>query len=296
MRIVVAGSSGFLGSPLVAELRARGHDVVRLVRRQATADDESSWDPYADRLDPEVIATADAVVNVAGSPTIGNPYSKKWARALQESRVTTTRLLAERIASAPVPPAFIAGNAIGWYGDHGNDVVTESSDSRGDSFMTGVCRAWQDATGPAVDAGSRVCVLRTAPIMDRGVAPLKQLAPLFRLGLGARLGDGRQYFAMVSLRDWLGGVVHLVEHDAVSGPVNVSCPIAPTNQEFTDALARAVGRKARLAAPSLAIKVGGGILAPEALGSMRIEPAVLTAAGYTFRDEDVDAVIAAGLS
>ena len=174
--------------------------------------------------------------------------------------------------------------------------MTEESDSRGQSFMSGVCRDWQQATEPATRAGARVCILRTAPILDRKGAPMKQLIPLFKLGLGTRLGDGKQYFPVVSLRDWLGAAVHLVEHDSAAGPFNVCCPVTPTNQEFTDALAQALGRKARLAAPSVVIRKAAGGLAPEALGSTRVEPAALVADGYRFRDEHVSEVIAAALS
>ena len=230
LRIVVAGSSGFLGTHLTDELVRRGHAVTALIRRPTSAPDESSWDPYAGTIDSAVIEAADVVVNLAGSPTLGNPHSKKWARNLRESRVTTTRVLAEAIAASDRKPAFLAGNAIAWYGDHGDEVLTEESESRGDSFMTQVTREWQDAAGPAVDAGARVCFLRTSPLMDRRSAPLKQLRLLTKLGLATRLGDGQQRMAMISLRDWLGGVSHLAEHDSVSGPVNLCCPETPTNR------------------------------------------------------------------
>jgi uncharacterized protein (TIGR01777 family) len=295
MRFVIAGASGFLGSHLTSNLKGRGHDVVRLVRRDTTSADESSWDPYAGRVDDSVIAAADVVVNLAGTPTLGNPHSKKWATALRESRVVTTRVLAERIAAASAPPAFVAGNAVGWYGDHGGEVVTEESESRGDSLMTGVCREWQQATGPASDAGARVCLLRTAPILDRRSAPMKQMLPLFKLGLGTRLGDGRQYFPVISLRDWLGAAAHLCEHASAAGPFNLCSPVPATNKEFTDALAQAVGRRARLVAPKAILERAAGAMAPEALGSLRTEPVALMASGYVFQDEDVHQVIAASL-
>ena len=294
--VVIAGASGFLGTHLSEELTSRGHAVIALVRRPTSAPDESAWDPYAGVYDREVIERADVVVNLAGAPTLGNPHSTKWQRELRESRVTTTRVLAEAIAASDRRPAFLAGNAIAWYGDHGDAVVTEESDSRGDSFMTGVTREWQDAATPAVDAGARVCFLRTAPVIDRRGAPLKQLRVLTRLGLAARLGSGRQYMAMISLRDWVGAVTYLVEHDEISGPVNLCNPETPTNREFTDALARALNRKALLAVPSFAIEVGAGKLSPEALGSINMRPAVLEAAGYRFRDRTVHEVVRAGLS
>ncbi|MGD9962113.1 TIGR01777 family oxidoreductase [Nocardioides sp.] len=296
MRIVIAGASGFLGTHLSTALSGRGHEVVKLVRRETTASGESTWDPYSDQIDDTVIAGADVVVNLAGAPTVGNPHSKKWASALLESRVTTTRVLAEHIARAATPPAYVAGNGISFYGDHGPQVVTEQSDSRGEALLTRVAREWQDAAQAAVAAGARVCVVRTAPVMDRRSAPLKQLTLLSKLGLGTRLGSGSQYFPMVSLRDWVGGVIHLVEHDSAAGPFNLCCPQTPTNREFTDTLARQVGRRAFLAAPAIVIEKAAGDMAPEVLGSVRAEPAALLATGYTFRDEDVSEVLRAGLA
>ena len=293
---VIAGASGFLGTHLTEELVGRGHAVVALVRRPTSAPDESSWDPYAGVYDRDVIEQADVVVNLAGTPTAGNPHSKAWARELRESRVTTTRVLAEAIASSDRKPAFLAGNGISWYGDHGQEVLTEESDSRGDSLLTDVTREWQAAAVPAADAGARVCVLRTSPVMDRRAAPLKQLRLLFKAGLGARLGDGQQRMAMISLRDWVGAVAHLAEDDHVSGPVNLCSPQTPTNAEFTEALARALGRKAVLPAPRLAIKLGGGRMAPEVLGSLNVRPAVLEATGYEFRDRTVHEVVRTALA
>ena len=300
LQIVIAGASGFLGTHLTGELVRRGHSVTALVRRPTSAPDESVWDPYAGTYDRAVIGAADVVINLAGTPTAGNPHSKKWARELRESRVTTTRVLASAIASAVAEtgtkPAFLAGNGISFYGDHGSQVLTEASDSRGDALLTEVTREWEAATEPAEQAGARVCILRTAPVMDKRNAPLKQLKLVFQLGLGAKLGDGKQHMAMISLRDWVGAVAHLVEHDTAEGPFNLCCPVTPTNGEFTDALATALHRKAFLPVPKFALKVGGGEMAPELLGSLNVRPAALEAAGYHFRDLNVRAVLAAGLA
>ena len=296
MHVVVAGASGFLGHHLVEALTAHDHTVTRLVRRDPAADDESRWDPASGQVDRQVVEDADVVVNVAGSPTIGNPHSKTWARNLRESRVTTTRTLAEAIAASDKRPAFLAGNAIAIYGDHGDAQVTESGDSRGHTLMTEVTRVWEAAAQPAVEAGVRVCFLRTAPVMDRESEPLNLLRKLFRLGLGGKVGNGRQYFPMVSLRDWTGGVVHLAEHPDASGPFNLCCPETPTNAEFTAALAHAVRRPAFLPVPSPAVKLGAGPLAPELLGSVNLVPQALLDAGFEFRDPDVTAVVAAGLA
>jgi uncharacterized protein len=295
MRVVIAGSSGFLGHHLVEELRGRGHDVIRLVRRAATAPDEAQWDPAAGQLDQATVDGADVVVNLAGAATFGNPHSGKWQRALRESRVQTTLTIARAVAASERPPTYLAGNAVGWYGDHGKEPVPEDADSRGETLMTSVCRDWQVAADPAVASGARVCFLRTAPVLDKESPPLRELRHLFRFGLGARLSDGRQYFPLISLRDWLGAVAFLAENETVSGPVNLSCPQAPTNAEFTKALGETLGRPAFLRVPGPVLSVAAGQLAPELLGSTRVEPRVLVDAGYRFADPDVRSVLVTAL-
>ena len=299
VQVLLAGASGFLGTHLRQALLDRGHAVTSLTRGQPRRGDQASWDPYAGRLDPGLVDAADVVVNLAGSPTVGNPHSKRWAEELRESRVTTTRVLAEAIAASERRPAFLAGNGISYYGDHrdaGDPVLDETADSRGDALLTTVTRDWQAAAEPAAGAGARLCVLRTAPVMDRRSAPLKQLRLLFLTGLGGKLGDGRQRMPMISLRDWVGAVVHLAEHDDASGPFNLCCPRTPTNAEFTDALADALHRPSFATVPGIALKTGAGRMAPELLGSVNVVPAALEASGYEFRDRDVVAVVRAGLS
>lgn len=296
MRFVIAGGSGFLGSHLIDQLRSSGgHEVTQLVRRAPSSPDQSQWRPAEGVIDADVVAAADVVVNLAGSPTVGNPHSSRWRRELRESRVSTTRLLAETIAETGGGATFLAGNATGYYGDHGREPVTEASDSRGDSLMTRVTREWQAVTEPAAAAGARVCLLRTAPVMDREVPPLKQLRVLFRLGLGARLGDGQQYFPLVSLRDWLSAVTLLATDQQAEGPFNLCCPETPTNAEFTAALARLVSRPAFLVAPRRVLAVAGGDAAPELLNSTNARPQALLDRGYEFADRDVTSVLATGL-
>ncbi|MGZ5400898.1 MAG: TIGR01777 family oxidoreductase [Nocardioides sp.] len=295
MRFVIAGGSGFLGSHLIAHLRSGGHEVTQLVRREPSSPDQSRWQPAEGVIDTGVVAAADVVVNLAGSPTSGNPHSEKWARELRESRVSTTRLLADTIAMTGGTTDFLAGNGISFYGDHGDEVLTEASDSRGDALLTSVTREWQAAAEPASTAGGRVCVLRTAPVMDAASPPLKQLKLLFKLGLGSKLGDGRQHFPMISLRDWVGAVTHLATDDGASGPFNLCCETTPTNAEFTEALADAVGRKAFLVAPKAVLRIAAGEMAPELLGSVNARPAALIGRGYTFADPDVRSVMAAAL-
>lgn len=292
---MVAGASGFLGGRLTERLRSDGHEVVRLVRRAPAGADESRWDPAAGQVDRDLVASADVVVNLAGASTVGNPHSKTWARRLLESRVDTTRVLAEAVAAAPSPPTYLAGNGISFYGDHADEVVTEDSDSRGDALLTRVTREWQAATAPASAAGGRVCVLRTAPVQDRRSAPLKQLLLASRLALGTTFGTGRQYAPCISLRDWVAAVVFLADRDEMSGPVNLCCPETPTNAAYTQAIAHAVGRPAFLKVPARVLGPAAGALAPELLGSINARPVRLLEAGFAFSDPDVDAVIAAAL-
>lgn len=296
LHVVMAGSSGFLGTHLRKELEGRGHRVSALVRRPTDRPDESSWDPDAGQVDREVVASADVVVNLAGSPTLGNPHSRSWSKALHDSRVRTTTVLAEAIAAAPEPPYFVAGNAVAWYGDHGPAELTEAADSRGHSLMTDVCRDWQAAARPAVEAGGRVVYLRTTPVMDRSSAPLQQLRPLFKAGLGGRIGSGRQHMPMISLRDWVGAASYLVEHPTAEGPFNLSCVTTPTNAEFTKALAEKLHRPAFAAVPAPLIKVAAGRAASEVLGSLNVRPQALLDLGYEFADPDVSAVLDSGLS
>ena len=295
LHLVVAGASGFLGTHLTAHLTARGHRVTRLVRGDAAGSEDSRWDPAAGFVDRDLVASADVVVNLAGSSTVGNPHSKAWARRHLESRVETTRVLAEAVAAAPSPPAYLAGNGISFYGDHGDEIVTEESDSRGDAHLTRVARAWQAAADAAAAAGSRVCVLRTAPVQDRRNPPLQQLLLAARLGLATTFGDGRQYAPCISLRDWVAAVTFLAEHDEASGPVNLCCPESPTNAGYVKAIARAVNRPAFLRVPAAVLRPAAGAMAPELLGSINARPARLLDAGFAFADPDVGAVIAAAL-
>ena len=291
MRFLVAGASGFLGSHLRTSLIGAGHDVTALVRRAPRAG-EAQWDPYSADLDLGLVERADVVVNLAGSPTLGNPHSRAWAERLRTSRVTTTQVLADAIAASDRRPAFLAGIAVGFYGDHGDQPVTEDADSRGNSLLSTVTIAWQAAAQPAVDAGARVCILRTSPVMDRRNPPLRQQLLQFKAGLGGRMGSGRQYMPMISLRDWLAAVTFLAERDGTSGPVNLGCPEAPTNAEFTQQLARLVHRPAFMNVPAGVLKVAAGPMAPELLGSVRVVPRVLTDAGFEFSDRDAAEVLA----
>ncbi|MFD0807863.1 TIGR01777 family oxidoreductase [Nocardioides caeni] len=295
LSVVVGGASGFLGSHLVTELRARGHQVTRLVRRDSTGADESRWDPDSGEIDIDLIGHADVVVNLGGSKLVGNVHSKKWAHDIRASRLATTTTVVDAIAACATPPALLNASGLAWYGDHGDAPLTEASDTRGDTLLTELARDWEAATVPAAAAGARVVLLRTAPVYDRTSPPLKQQALQFRLGLGGRLGSGRQFHPLISLRDWVGGAVFLVEHPTAFGPVNLAAPSTPTNADYTRTLAALLHRPAFLPAPAPILKVAAGPMAPELLGSLNLGPGVLVDLGYEFEDPDVESVLRTGL-
>lgn len=298
MRIVMAGSSGFLGTRLSDRLRAEGHQVVRLVRRPPRGADEIRWDPGAGQLDPAALAGMDAVVNLAGANIGDKRWTAEYKRVLITSRTETTELIARTIAELPAgdrPSTLVNASAIGWYGDTGDRVVDENA-SAGEGFMADMCRVWEAATRPAEDAGARVVRLRSGLPLQAGEGFLKpQLLP-FRLGLGGKIGSGRQWIAWISLEDWLRAVLFVLERADIAGPVNVVSPGPVTNADFTQALGRAVHRPAVMPVPTLALRLWLGELSSEALRSSRVVPGVLDRAEFRFQHPDLDAALGAALA
>lgn len=295
MQIVVGGASGFLGTALTAHLRARGHQVTRLIRSGDPADDASTWDPRTGRIDQIVIDRADAVVNLSGSSISQWPRTRGRAREILESRLSTTSTLAKAIAASATPPAFISGSGMSRYGtDRGDEVLTESS-SDGEGFLPDVVRQWEAAAAPAVDAGARVAFVRTSLVLDGGDGILALMIPVWKLGGGARLGSGRQYMSYISLHDWVRGVVMLIESPALSGPFNFATPDPVRNAEFTGALGQAVHRPTFLAVPAPALKLALGSISADLLGSLRLAPEALTNAGFTFAEPDIASVLETAL-
>lgn len=295
MRWVIAGSSGYLGTALRDRLAQEGHDVVRLVRGAATTPTESSWDPYAGEVDQAVVGGADVVVNLAGAPIARWPWTATHRQSILRSRVVTTATLARGVAAAASPPVFLAGSGVARYGaDRGDEVLTESS-SDGDGFLADVVRAWEDAAQPAVAAGARVCHLRTSVVLGPGGGAFSLLSVPFRFGVGGRLGSGRQWFSAVSLGDWVRALLFLATDPGASGPYNIACPQPATNADFTAILAGALHRPAKLTVPAGPLRVTLGGLADQLLGSLRVHPQRLTAAGFDFEEPDLDAVVRTAL-
>jgi uncharacterized protein len=297
MRIVVAGSSGLLGSHLRTALRARGDEVVRLVRRPAEAPDEVSWDPAEGQLDPAALSTVDAVVNFAGAGVGDHRWTDAYKRVLVSSRVDTTATLAAAIAALPEaqrPRTFLGQSGVNFYGDTG-DLRVDEQTPPGEGFLADLCRVWEAATRPAEDAGVRVVHMRTGlPLAKDGF--LKPLLRVFNLGIGGRLGNGREYHPWLSMVDWQAAMLFLLDRDDVSGPVNVVGPDPVTNAELTRALAAVLHRPAVFMVPRFALRIALGEFSNEALASLRVMPGVLTDAGFTFQHRDVTSAIRAGLS
>jgi uncharacterized protein len=287
MDIVVAGSHGLIGCALLERLREDGHRVRRLVRRPPQTAQEREWDPDAGFLDPAALEGADAVVNLAGAGIGERRWTTAYKRLLLTSRTRTTGLLARTIAQLDEPvPVLVQGSAIGYYGDRGAQVLTETSTS-GDGFLAHLVREWEAATRPAEEAGVRVVHARTGIVLAPEGGALGRLLPFLRLGVGGPLGRGRQYWSWITLRDEVAALCHLLTAP-VHGPVNLCAPQPSTNAQVTRALARALHRPAVVHVPTVALKVVLGELATDILGSQRALPTVLEASGFRFTDADLD--------
>jgi uncharacterized protein (TIGR01777 family) len=297
MRIILAGASGFLGTRLAARLRAAGHDLTLLVRREARAPGEAAWEPSAGQLDRAVVAGADAVINLAGAGVGDKRWNARYKGLIRSSRVDTAGTIAQTIRSLPDadrPRILLQSSAVGWYGDTGDRQVTEESPA-GTGFLADVCRVWEAAVRPAEDAGIRVALLRTGlPLDSRGGLLKPQMLP-FRLGVGARLGGGRQWVPWIGLEDWLGATEFLLERDDLAGPVNMVGPEPVTNATFTRALGQVLNRPAVLQVPGIALQVALGEFAHEALRSQRVLPGVLQRAGFTFTQPTLEAALRAAV-
>ena len=282
MRVLVAGSSGLIGTALVAHLRSAGHDVVRLVRRTPAAPDERGWDPPAGGIDEGTFDGVDAVVNLNGVGIGDRPWSGARRQQIRDSRNVPTEVLAVAVAEHGAP-ALLNASGVHYYGDTGSRTVDETGPN-GAGFMAEVCRDWEAATAPASAAGARVVLLRSAGVLSPAGGILGRLRPLFKLALGGRIGSGEQYFPWISLEDEVGAIRFLAEHGELAGPVNLAGPELVTNAELTRALAAAVGRPAPFVVPAFALRTVLGQLAEElVLTGPRAEPGVLLAAGYQYR-------------
>jgi len=293
----MAGSSGFLGTHLRRRLTKDGHEIVQLVRRQPTGPDQRRWWPERGELDPAALEGADAVINLAGAGVGDKRWTESYKDILRSSRVGPTETIAATLAAlsaAERPVVLLNASAIGFYGDTADTAVDERSPS-GVGFFPELCRAWEAATTRAEDAGVRVVRLRTGFPLDEGGGLLKPLLIAFRIGVGGKLANGRQWMPWISLVDWLSAVDFLLARDDIAGPVNLVGPDPARNADFTKALGKALHRPAIAPIPTLALRIVLGEFANEAVASQRVLPGVLNRAGFAHQHRDLDSAMRAAL-
>jgi uncharacterized protein (TIGR01777 family) len=277
-RIAITGASGLIGTALVGKLKSEGYTVQRLVRRPTVSPEEIYWNPANSEIDTAALAGVDAVIHLAGAGVGDKRWTKKYKAEILNSRLLGTTTIANAVAEVK-PKVFISSSAIGWYGETGNRAVTET-DRGGDDFLAAVCREWESAADLAGDV--RTVKLRTGLVLDPTGGALGRMLPLFRFGLGGKLGNGKQWWSWITLHDQLRAIQFVLENENISGAVNLTAPNPVTNQEFTSALARALRRPALFPAPAFALKLALGGFSTEILGSKKVLPAALQDAGFTF--------------
>ena len=300
MRVAITGSTGLIGSALTRSLLADGHRVLRLTRartapQRADGTESAVWEPGA-RLDPAVLDGVDAVVHLAGAGVGDRRWTQTYKQEIRLSRIEGTRTVAEACAEAARPPrVLVSASAVGYYGDTGERVVTES-DPAGDDFLASVCVGWEAAAAPAERAGVRVVHPRTGLVVSADGGAWGKLFPLFRFGLGGRLGSGDQFWPFISLPDHIAALRHAIDHDDVAGPLNLTAPEPLTNREITRAMGRVLHRPTLAAVPGFALRIALGEFAQGITGSCRAIPAGLLKTGFTFRQPGIDEALRAALS
>jgi uncharacterized protein (TIGR01777 family) len=290
MNVLVSGATGLIGSALIPELEAGGHRVTRLTRSPSSGEDVR-WDPDAGTIEGDLEGT-DAVVHLAGESIAEGRWTSEKKRRILESRQKGTGLLAEKIAGLQAPPSvMVSASAIGYYGDRGNELLTEES-APGDLFLSRVCLEWEGSAEPARGAGVRVVHPRFGIVLSTEGGALGTTLPIFKLGGGGKIGSGRQYWSWVTLDDVVGAIVHAIETDALSGPVNVTAPGPPTNAEYTRVLGRVLNRPTFFTVPAPAARIALGGMADELLlASARVEPAKLEETGYEYRHPKLEGAL-----
>ena len=296
MKIVISGASGLIGTQLVAQLSRSGHEIVRLVRRSPKAG-EIQWNPKAGTLDAAALGGADAVIHLSGAGIGDKRWTDGYRKEILDSRTATTALLANTMASlSRKPSVFLSGSAIGIYGARNDEQLTEVS-THGTGFLAEVCEQWEAAAKPAVDAGIRTVYLRTGIVLSPKGGALKKLLPLFKLGVGGKFGNGKQWQSWISIDDEIGAIEHLLTAN-VSGAVNLTAPNPVTNAEFTKVLASVLKRPAIVPVPTFAPKIllGGELADALLFTGQRVIPAALNASGYNFKHSTLESAFRSLLS
>jgi hypothetical protein len=292
MNILVSGATGFIGSALVAALQSSGHRVVRLVRVESRVEGpQVRWDPEAGTIEEAGLKGIEAVIHLAGA-SIAHRWTPAYKIKIRESRVRGTRLVSEALARQPQPPTVIVcASAIGYYGDRGDEWLTEESPP-GRGFLADVCQQWEAATEPARQRGIRVVTLRIGIVLGRHGGALAQMLTPFRWGLGGSLGCGRQYWSWIALEDLVNAFVHVLATDSLSGPVNAVSPMPVTNREFTRTLGRVLSRPTIVPVPASVLRLMMGEMADALLlASARVRPVRLLETGFQFRYPDLEAAL-----
>jgi uncharacterized protein (TIGR01777 family) len=295
--IAIAGASGLVGRRLENSLTDEAHEVRRLVRRPAAGESEIEWSPQTESVDSAGLSGVDGVVNLAGYSVAAGRWSRRVKSEIRDSRVRGTRTLANALARLDRPPAvWVNASAVGFYGDCANTVLDESR-GRGSGFLADVCGEWEDAVAPAVRAGVRVVLLRIGVVLAGEGGALAQMLPIFRTGLGGRLGSGRQYMSWIGLDDLVRAIRFSIDDPGIEGPVNATAPLPVSNAEFTRVLGRVLRRPAVLAVPAFAIRLAAGEMGQELLlASIRAAPTRLLEAGFEFHFEGLEAALRHALS
>ncbi len=281
MKIVISGASGMIGSALSDKLSNLGHEVIHLVRRKANSDAEIEWDPVNFKLPRGCLDSTDAVVNLNGANIGGKRWTETYKQTLVNSRLSPTATLATEISQSSNPPkCFLSGSAIGFYGPRGNETLTEQS-SQGEGFLAQLTADWEAAATPAAEAGVRTCNLRTGVVLHPSDGPLKKMLPLFKLGLGGKMGSGKQTWSWITLDDEVDAIIHLIESET-SGPVNLTSPQPATNQEFTSEIGSHLGRPTLFPVPKFgpSLLLGSELAQALLFDSARVLPEVLEADGF----------------
>lgn len=293
MNIVVTGSSGLIGSALVKFLTSSGHEVTHLVRSKTKQlPRETLWNPAIGAIDLAGLEGMNAVVHLAGENIAAGRWTKRRKARILDSRIQGTRLLSESLASLAQPPTVLASaSAVGYYGDRGEELLDEASEV-GSGFLAAICREWEEATQPAAQAGIRVVHLRFGMVLSGSKGALAKMLTTFRLGLGGRMGSGRQYVSWIALNDVVGAIHHCLTCESLHGPVNLASPNSVTNREFTTRLAKVLKRPAFIPVPTAVLRLALGEMGNELLlASTRVQPTRLLATGYQFHYPDVEGAL-----
>lgn len=289
MKIAVTGASGVVGRALTQVLKDQGHEVYAMVRRPAASPSELTWDPTTGHADTGRLSKMDAVVHLAGENIAAKRWSEDQKRVIRESRVDATYKLASTLSAlSPRPPVLVAASAVGFYGDRGEQILSETS-SMGEGFLAKLCKDWEDATLPAQATDVRVVHARISMVLSKNGGALEKLLPIFKMGLGGPIGSGAQYMSWIDEVDLARAILFVIEKEDIEGPVNMAAPSPVTNKEFTKVLAGVLGKPAFLPVPPPALKIAMGEVAEELLlASQKCMPTVLQREGFRFEYADLE--------